>query len=278
MQNPIGYEGKRVLVTGCYSGMGEAAAKIVRSLGGAVVAVDIKRPSFDFEAFHEVDLRDPAAIDAMVGEVVGRGPIDALFYCAGLPGGSFPALDVVLVNFLGLKETVARCLPHMKRGSAIGSISSAAGMGYLGSMDKVLPLVQAPDHAAGKKWVEEHLSESWFEPYSFSKMCTIVFTLRGGATITAETGVRINCISPGPTDTPMMEHFERQMGKEFMQNYPDPIGRYATPEEQGWPLVFLNSAAAAHVSGENLYTDGGTASGLMTGAMDPAAFMPKGRD
>jgi len=271
----LGYEGKRVLVTGCYSGMGEAAAKIVRRLGATVVAADVKRPSVDFEAFHETDLRDAAAIGAMVEEVASAGPIDALFYCAGLPGGSFPALDVVLVNFLGLRETVVRTLPHLRRGSAIASISSAAGLGYLASLDKVRPLLETPDHAAGRKWLEEHLSEPWFEPYSFSKMCTIVYTLQGGVRITSESGVRINCISPGPTDTPMMEHFEGQMGREFMRNYPDPIGRYATAEEQGWPLVFLNSPVAGHISGENLFTDGGTAGALMTGALDPSALAPK---
>jgi len=275
MQSEIHYEGKRVLITGCYSGMGEATAKIIRSLGAKVVAVDIRKPSFDAEAFHEVDLRDPAAIGAMVDEVAGAGPIYALFYCAGLPGGSFPALDVLLVNFLGLRETVQRCLPHMKRGSAIASISSAAGMGYMGALDKILPLLQTQDHAAGRKWVEEHLEEPWFEPYSFSKMCTIVYTLRGGGLITQESGIRINCISPGPTATPMMDHFEKNMGKEFMQNFPAPIGRYSTPEEQGWALAFLNSPAASYISGENLFTDGGTSGGILTGAIDPSAMIPK---
>ncbi|MFQ5513983.1 MAG: coniferyl-alcohol dehydrogenase [Myxococcota bacterium] len=274
MKNSLSYEGKRALITGCYSGMGEAAARIISGLGGRVVAVDIKRPSFDCESFHEVDLRDPDAIDAMLAEVQRGGPIDALFYCAGLPGGSFPALDVMLVNFLGLRHTVERCLPQMKPGSAIVSISSAAGMAYAGALDRVRPLLETPDHAAGRRWVEENLAQPGFEPYSFSKMCTIIYTLRGGVTITKERGVRINCISPGPTATPMMDHFEKQMGKEFMQRYPDPIGRYATPEEQAWPMVFLNSSLASHISGENLFTDGGTAGGLMMGALDPSTMFP----
>ena len=69
MQNLFSYAGKRVLITGCYSGMGEATARIVRMLGGEVVAVDIKRPSFDYQSFHEVDLRDPTAIASLVSEV-----------------------------------------------------------------------------------------------------------------------------------------------------------------------------------------------------------------
>lgn len=268
MKNLFGYEGKRCLITGCFSGMGEATARIVESLGATVVAVDLKRPtSFGYERYLEVDLRDAAAIEQMVAEVAEAGPIDRLFYCAGLPG-TFPTLDVMLVNFVGLKHTIETAVPRMPRDGAVVSISSSAGMGYLGQMEAVLPLVTASGHAEGRKWVEEHAGE--IEGYSFSKMCTIVYTLRRAATLTAETGVRLNCTSPGPTDTPMMPAFEEQAGKKFMAAYPKPIGRNSTPEEQGWPLAFLNSAAASYVSGENFYTDGGGAAGMLTGqlAMD----------
>ena len=61
----------------------------------------------------------------------------------------------------------------------------------------------------------------------------------GGACL-AEKGIRVNCISPGPTDTPMMADFESAYGKEFMDNFPVPLGRHSTPDEQAWPLIFLN--------------------------------------
>ena len=48
--------------------------------------------------------------------------------------------------------------------------------------------------------------------------------------------------TPGPTDTPMMPHFEKAVGKDFMANFPKPLwGRNARPDEQAWPLLFLNS-------------------------------------
>ncbi len=265
MKNLFGYEGKRCLFAGCFSGMGEAAAQIVESLGGTVVAADIKRPtSFGYERFLEVDLREAAAIEQMVAEAASGGPIDRLFYCAGLPG-TFPTVDVMLVNFVGLKHTIETAVPHMPRSGAAVSISSSAGMGYLAQMQAVMPLVDAAGHAEGKKWVEEHAGE--IEAYSFSKMCTIVYTLKRAATLTAETGIRLNCTSPGPTDTPMMPAFVEQAGKRFMDAYPKPVGRNSTSEEQGWPLAFLNSNAASYVSGENLYTDGGGAAGMMTGQL-----------
>jgi NAD(P)-dependent dehydrogenase (short-subunit alcohol dehydrogenase family) len=270
VENRFGYSGKRVLITGCYSGMGEATARIVSSLGAAVVAVDVKKPSFACERFLEVDLRDERAIEQMVAEAARTGPLDRVFYCAGLPGTK-PALDVMGVNFIGLRHTIEQCVPHLPRGGAAASISSAAGMAYLMNMQHVLGLLANETPTAAREWVEKNRREPWFEQYSFSKMCTIVWTFRRGATLTPATGVRLNCISPGPTDTPMMPAFIEQAGAEFMAKYPKPLGRNSTAEEQGWALAFLNSDAASYVSGENLYTDGGAGNGMLTGAIPPPA-------
>ena len=268
MKNLFSYQGKRCLITGCFSGMGEATARIVRSLGGEVVAVDVKKPSFDYAEYHEVDLRDFRAIDQLVARVAAGGPIDRLFYCAGLPG-TFPPVDVMLVNFVGLRRTVEQCLPRMPRGGAAVTISSAAGMAYPMAMANILPLLELDDPATARAWIEKAVREPWFECYTFSKMCTILYTLRNGGRLTQQYGVRLNCISPGPTDTPMMPAFIEVAGAEFMQKYPKPIGRNSTAEEQGWVLAFLNSDAASYVSGENVYTDGGTAGGIMTGGIAP---------
>jgi len=66
----------------------------------------------------------------------------------------------------------------------------------------------------------------------------------------------------------MMPHFVEHVGKSFMDNFPKPIGRNSTADEQAWPLAFLNSPAASYISGENLFTDGG----IMTGSIDPSAM------
>lgn len=268
MHNLFSYEGTRVLIAGCYSGMGEATARIVASLGARIVALDIKEPnSFSHEAFHAVDLRDPDAIDRMVEQVAKGGPIDRLFYCAGLPG-TRPSPDVVGVNFIGLRHTVERCVPHMPReGGAIAVVSSAAGMAYQMAAQQIQPLLEREDTADARKWMEEHAEE--IEGYSFSKMCTIAWTLRRGPVLTRDTGIRLNCISPGPTDTPMMPEFVKTTSQEFMDAYPKPIGRNSTAEEQGWVLAFLNSPAASYVSGENIFTDGGAANGMMNGVIPP---------
>jgi NAD(P)-dependent dehydrogenase (short-subunit alcohol dehydrogenase family) len=274
MMNLFNYQGRRCLFAGCFSGMGEATARIVESLGGAIVAADIKKPtSFGYERFFEVDLRDARAIDELVAETARGGPIDRLFYCAGLPGTK-PKPDVMAVNFVGLRHTIETAVPHMPRGGAAVCISSSAGMAYQDNLQKILPLIETPDHEAAMEWVIKNQDE--YEAYTFSKMCTIVYVLRRGALLAQEHGVRLNCTSPGPTDTPMIPDFIEQAGEKLFAAFPKPIeNRYATPEEQGWPLAFLNSDAASYVAGENFYVDGGAASAMQQGTLvlDLAALL-----
>ena len=84
----------------------------------------------------------------------------------------------------------------------------------------------------------------------------------------------MNCLNPGPTDTPMMPEFEKAVGKEYMDNFPVPLGRHAVADEQAWPLVFLNSPRASFVTGVQLDADGGFRSGLSTGRIDPTDLVP----
>ncbi len=273
MAMQMDYTDKRVVISGCYSGMGEATAKLVGELGADIVAIDIKKPDVGQSAFHEVDLRDGDAIDQAVAEITSAGPVDRVFSCAGLPGGSFSEIDVMTVNFVALRHLNESLLGSMPRDGAICSISSGAGVGYLAAREKIGELLEITDFGGAVGWAEENLSGTGFDAYSFSKMCTILWTLKRGYAITSETGVRVNCISPGPTDTPMMPHFVEHTPEGFFDRYPKPVGRNSTPEEQAAVLAFLNSDLASYISAENLFTDGGGCAGIMTGQVDIMALL-----
>src|ERR1043166_10183363 len=101
MSDVLGYRGKRGGGTGCFSGMGQAAAQLLIDRGAEVHGLDYKQATLPLASFTNVDLRDPASIEAGVKQIGGK--VDALFNCAGLPN-TFPAMEVMKVNFLGTRH------------------------------------------------------------------------------------------------------------------------------------------------------------------------------
>lgn len=277
MKNPLSYEGRRVVVTGAGSGMGEATALLLKDLGAHIVAIDIKKPRHDFHEFRQVDLRDKKAIEDAVKDITGKGKVNNLFYCAGLPGTKFPDFDVITVNYLSLRYMSELFAEKMGLGDAITNVSSGASLGYLANMGNVMTMVGfGTDYEKALNWLKPARRDipDWYEPYSFSKQCSVVWTMQSGAKITAKNGVRVNVTSPGPTDTAMMPAFVEDKGVDFFAKYPKPIeNRNSRPEEQAWPLIFLGSPLASYISGENLFVDGGTCMGMMTGVIDPTPMM-----
>ena len=110
------YDGRRVVVTGCASGIGEHVARQLTELGAEVVGLDVQRPALQLKQFHQVDLADAASIDRAAAAIDGR--IDALFNIAGVSSGIGEPLRVVTVNFLGTRRFTEALVPMMPPGSA----------------------------------------------------------------------------------------------------------------------------------------------------------------
>ncbi|MGH2794441.1 MAG: coniferyl-alcohol dehydrogenase [Actinomycetota bacterium] len=265
------YDGQRVIVTGAASGMGQAVARLAGELGAEIFALDVKEPSVHVAKHIETDLRDPASIDAAV-ETIGE-PVNKLFSCAGLPN-ALPPLDVMLVNIVGPLHLIRRVTPLMPPRSAIASISSVGGMGWARSLQPLMELLATETFDDARRWCETHV-ELVGDGYSLSKQAIVVNTMAAAGELIGR-GIRINCISPGPTETPMYPRFVEAMGQEFWDAWPRPMGRDATPEEQAHALLFLNSEAASFITGTNLFTDGGFTGAVFTGQIDMSTLGRKG--
>lgn len=263
--DPWGYRGRRVVVTGAASGMGRAACEILVALGADVVGVDIQTIEVDgVTRCHLVDLADAASIDPVV-DAIG-GPVDALFNCAGIPGTAEPR-TIFSINFCGLRRFTERIVPSMPPGSAICSIGSTAAVNWPYHVDAFLELLALGTDADMLDWLDSQLAVLGY-PYDVSKEAVNVYTAWRAIGLN-ELGIRINCVNPGGTFTPASREFSKAVrakdfGAEMIEHWPRLMGRMARPGEQAWPMVFLNSPFASFVNGASFFVDGGLTSGLFT--------------
>jgi len=268
MTDLLGYKNKRVVVSGCFSGIGEATARLLLQLGAQVHGLDYKPSKLELASFRQVDLRDPGSIDSAAAAIGGH--VDALFNCAGLPQTS-PPIEVMKVNYAGTRRLTERILPLMGQGSAIASVASIAGMGWSRRVPVLMELLQNDSFEAAVKWCEAH-ADVVREGYSFSKEAIMVWTMMSAATLIKQ-GIRMNCTMPGPTQTPMMAHFEAASKASVLEAATQPINRRSSPQEQAAPLLFLNSDVASYLNGVALPVDGGLMGGIATGRIDPRTLM-----
>lgn len=257
------YDGKRALVIGGATGMGAAAAKTAAALGAEIVVMDVAPVDYPVAQSIHVDLRDLADIDSALSQV--NGPIHAVFSAAGVAQGT---PGIMKINFISQRHIIERLIEsgRLVPGSSVCMISSVAGLGWESHLPTVLDFLSTPDYESAAKWVDEHEGT---DNYGFSKEAMNAYVASSGFPF-AKSGVRINAICPGPTDTPLAQA-NAEMWLGFGADFREDVGIGAsTPLEQAYPLVFLCSDAAAAISGQTLISDVGYLASGVTESYPPA--------
>jgi NAD(P)-dependent dehydrogenase (short-subunit alcohol dehydrogenase family) len=242
--------------------MGAAVAELVLDAGGEVVVMDRADVSLAGVKAITLDLADKASIDAAVDEC--GGPVHALFSCAGVADGT-PGIE--RINFVGHRHLIDRLLAGdmLPPGSAVGFISSAAGLAWQANLPLLLEYLQITDFDDAAAWCVDHDKAD----YMWSKQSINAYVAREAVGL-LKRGIRINAILPGPTDTPLARA-NADMWLGFGSDYRAEVGIEAsTPLEQAYPLVFLCSDAAAGITGLTMVTDAGYYAAGVTGSFPPA--------
>lgn len=238
--------GRRALVTGAGSGIGEGIARAMSRAGAFVIAADINGEAAlrtavsigaDAAAF-PLDVTDRAAADALAQRIQAElGPIDTLVNNAGIirrgkvddPATRADWDATLAVNLTGVHTMVTAFLAQLK-----------ATRGCIVNIGSIQSFVALPNSAA----------------YTASKAAVRGLT-QHLATELSPHGVRVNAIGPGLIATPLNER--ARQNPDYMANFTHriPMGRIGTPDDIAGPAVFLASDLARYVTGITMPVDGG---------------------
>ncbi len=248
-------EGKTAVITGAASGIGRASSLLFAREGATVIAVDLAAAVEETVAMLKAEGGKGVAIvgDAASSEVINdavaraekdHGGIDIMFANAGVSGG-LPGLfeltednwtNLLRINLVGVflaVQAAARPMVTRKKGSIICTASVAGIRSGAGGM-----------------------------PYSASK-AGVISIAQTAANQLSGTGVRVNAICPGLTETgmtqPVFDH-ARSRGTEGKIGQLNPLRRAAVPGEIAQLALFLASDDSSYVNGQTIAADGGLSS------------------
>ncbi|KOX23453.1 short-chain dehydrogenase [Saccharothrix sp. NRRL B-16348] len=248
-------EGRVAVVTGGGSGIGLASVRRLASEGAKVVVADVDAESGKAAAdevgglFVQVDVTDEEQVSALYQTTVDTyGSVDVAFNNAGI---SPPDDDSILTTGIEAWERVQKvnltsvylcckhAIPHMLsqgRGSVINTASFVATMGAATSQIS----------------------------YTASKGGVLAMSRELGVQF-ARQGVRVNALSPGPVNTPLLrELFAKDPERAARRLVHVPLGRFAEPEEIAAAVAFLASDDSSFMTASNFLVDGGIAGAYVT--------------
>lgn len=250
--------GKTIIVTGAASGIGAETARLAREWGGRVIAVDRHEPSVAVDGFFAADLSDRASIDALVA-ALPRG-VQGLANVAGLPP-TRPAAEVLAVNLIGLKYLTTRLAPTLADGASIVNLASLAGLDWPEAMEAIRAAEDLGFDGI-QAFCDRHGIEG-ARSYFFSKEALIAWTLRNRWTW-RDRGIRMNAVSPGPVDTPILQDFVATLGARAEEDM-RVMDRPGRPQDIAPVVGFLLSDASAWIRGANIPVDGGMYAHVLSG-------------
>jgi len=230
-----GLAGKVAVVTGGASGIGRAAAELLATAGARVFVADLNEPRGAGE-FVRTDVTEDDSIAALADSVLGSAGAPAALVNAAGWDRSEPFLEnslefierIVQINLLGCVKVTRAFLPAMVEAGDGKIVNVASDAGRVGSSGETV--------------------------YAGAKGGVIAFT-KSLAREVARTPIHVNCVCPGPTDTPLFASLPERLRQGLERAIP--FRRLARPEEVAQAILFFAGRRSDFITGQTLSVSGG---------------------
>lgn len=231
------FTGKRVVVTGASGGVGGSLCDLFRTEGATVVGADVVAS----EGVERLDLSDEASVSSFAASALDRlGGLDVLCNVAGVQ--TFAKVEELSAQLLRRHLDVNAVGPLLLTQAFAPALAEAGG--NVVSVASISALMGQPYNAA----------------YCASK-AALLLGMRSLAVELAGRGIRVNCVSPGGIDTPMIEKAAHGLPADvdwtLIAKSQSVIPGFMPPTDVAEAILFLASDAASSITGANLVVDRG---------------------
>ncbi len=250
--------GKKIIVTGCSSGIGAETARLIKEKGGTVIGVDRNRTTDNVDSFYQADLSNKDSIDKLIEELP-KGA-DGLANIAGVPPTA-DAETVIRVNLVGLKYFTRNIVDDLADGASIVNLASLAGAGWQNAVDQIKDAADLDFDDVADFVAKHKIAETQGRSYFFAKEALVVWTMQNRWTW-RDRGIRMNSVSPGAVETPILQDFLDTLGKKAEESR-KVMDRWGTPEDVAPVVVFLLSDMTPWIRGTNIPVDGGQVANVL---------------
>ena len=253
------HEGKTYIVTGVASGIGAETCKVLKSQGAKIFGVD-RNETDNADEFFQADLSDPASIDALIAALPSN--TNGLANIAGVPPTA-PADVVIKVNLIGLRRLTEGLVPKLAENASIANLASLAGFGWPNAVDQCKAALNLDFNSDVSAFVDANdLNAPGGRSYFLSKEALVVWTMQN-RWAWRDRGVTMNCVSPGPVDTPILGDFIETLGERAEEDM-KVMDRPGHPTDVAPVVAFALSDGAKWFRGANLTVDGGMSSHILS--------------
>lgn len=243
-------------ITGVASGIGAATAQLLSSQGYTLIGIDRTTPE-DFPGeFVQADLSTKQGVSEAAAKVIALAPqgLRGLANIAGVPGTA-PARVVLSVNVFAVRELTRALAEHFTAGATVVNLASSVAFNWRVNAAAYASFAMAADQEAALDLVlaDTDIAEN---SYLFSKHCVRAMTEQLCAELLPQQ-VRVNSVSPGPVETPILADFKKDHGTDKVNSAAELLGRFASPQDIASAIAYLLSPQSEWVNGTDIRVDGG---------------------
>jgi NAD(P)-dependent dehydrogenase (short-subunit alcohol dehydrogenase family) len=256
---------KNIVLTGGASGIGLAIVARLAHQNCTIWNLDLNACTQPHVKNINCDIADRKSIEAAL--LLLPDVVEVLIHVAGIAQCPGDPSQVIRVNFFGMRFLNEQLIDRITPGGQVLIVASSAGRDWQDNQTVIAAMLALATSEQEEHWLQAHKSSWTQDPYKVSKQCAAAYTYLASAEA-MQRRIRVNCINPGITQTPLSDNFREMLGSERYDSIVAQTGRAGKPQDIADVVALLALADCQWMNGVEITVDGGYFASTIAKALD----------